>query len=237
MDRPEAGGEARARSLPGVTVRSVDCQLTCAENLRRDNRALAVGAPAVRVAVLSDRTVSVGIGVPSSAPYLDRARAAGFAVERSFSGGIAVMHAAGDLAWSIVLPRDHPAVGRDYLRAYDRLGRGVQRSLADHGLATSWVPPPGLSEEYCLLGTRGLVLSAPSGIVGGAAQHRTRTALLHHGHLAMRLDREALRRIFDLEGTRGADRLSSLEDAGLRTPADELATSIAESLESALERR
>lgn len=212
-------------------------ELTCAENLRRDDRALAAGAPAVRVAVMSDRAVSFGIGVPPTASYLDRARAAGFAVERRSSGGTGVMQAPGDLAWSLVLPRDHPAVGRDYLRAYDRLGRGVVRSLAGHGLAVSWVSPPGLSDEYCLLGTRGLVLSAPSGIVGGAAQHLTRTALLHHGHLAVRLDREVLCRIFDLEGAGGAGRLSSLEEAGLTTPVGELATSLAESLERELDRR
>ena len=146
-----------------------------------------------------------------------------------------MLHEAGDLAWSLVLPRDHPLVGRDFHRAFDRLGRGVSETLSEHGVRATWVPAPGLSEEFCLLGPRGQVLATPAGIVGGAAQHATRTALLHHGNLAVRLDRDAVRRLFDLGAPTAADRLGSLAGAGLRTPPEELAPALAEALARTIE--
>lgn len=231
MERGDLRGtnEAGPRSIGPVRV--VDLGVSCAEDTSADEALLARGVPAVRVAVLSDRAVSVGVGVRMSVPYLDRARAEGYAVVRRSSGGTGVLHAPGDLAWSLVLPRDHPLVGRDYLRAYDRLGRGVTAFLADRGVGASWVPAPGLSEEFCLLGHRGRVLATATGIVGGAAQHATRTSLLHHGTLTSRLDRATVHRLFDLGHLGSADRLSSLAEAGLANPAEELAPALAEALE------
>lgn len=214
----------------------VDGRVFLAHDTAADDTLLAVGAPAVHVAVLADRAVSVGVGVRGSAPYLDRARAEGYAVVRRSSGGTGVLHAPGDLAWSLVLPRNHPLVGRDYLRAYGRLGRGVVGFLADHGVSATWIPAPGLSEEFCLLGHRGQVLAARTGIVGGAAQHVTRTALLHHGTLTARIDRPAIARLFDLGRARAVDRLSSLAEAGLDHPLEELVPALADALARELER-
>ena len=230
MERGDLRGMHEAEPLSTGPARIVDLGVSCAEDTAADEVLLARGVPAVRVAVLSDRAVSVGVGVRMSAPYLDRARAEGYAVVRRSSGGTGVLHAPGDLAWSLVLPRDHPLVGRDYLRAYDRLGHGVTAFLADRGVSASWVPAPGLSEECCLLGHRGRVLATATGIVGGAAQHATRTSLLHHGTLTARLDRATMRRLFDLGHSRAADRLSSLAETGLVTPAEELAPALAEAL-------
>ena len=230
MER-DAGEERRLRgSLAHPPARLVDGRVSCADDTSADDRLLAAGAPAVHVAVLADRAISVGVGVPPTAPFLDRARAEGYSVVRRSSGGTGVLHAPGDLAWSLVLPREHRLVGRDYLRAFDRLGRGVVRFLADHGVRARWVPAPGLSEEFCLLGHRGQVLATNVGIVGGAAQHATRTALLHHGILTARIDRTTLARLFDLGGARAVDRLSSLAEAGLVTPLEELAPALAEAL-------
>lgn len=211
-------------------ARRVDGRISCAENSYADDALLAAGRPAVRVAILGDRAVSVGVGVRPTAPYLHRAQTEGLAIVRRSSGGTAVVHTPGDLAWSLVLPRDHPLVGRDYLRAYERLGRGVVRVLADTGVETGWVTAPGLSKDLCLLGSRGQVLAARTGIVGGAAQHATRTALLHHGILVARLDRATVQRVFLLGESGAAGRLSSLADAGLSTPAEALAPALAEAL-------
>ena len=225
--REEGSGGSSAARPP---VRIVDEHVSCADDTATDDTLLALGASAVHVAVLSDRAVSVGVGVPPSAPYLDRARAEGYSIVRRSSGGTGVLHAPGDLAWSIVLPRGHRLVGRDYLRAFDRLGRGVVDCLADHGVITTWVPAPGLSEEYCLLGHRGQVLATSVGIVGGAAQHATRTALLHHGTLTVRIDRPTVERIFDLGAASAVRRLSSLAEAGLLLPLEELVPALVESL-------
>ena len=233
--------DARGRRNPGRSAapppaRIVDGRVSLADDLSADDALLAAGAAAVHVAVLADRAVSVGVGVPLSAPYLNRARAEGYSIVRRSSGGTGVLHAPGDLAWSLVLPRDHRLVGRDYLRAFDRLGRGVVECLADHGVTATWIPAPGLSEEFCLLGHRGQVLATNAGIVGGAAQHATRAALLHHGTLTARLDRPTVTRLFDLGGARGVDRLSSLAEAGLVAPLEQLVPALADRLAREIER-
>ena len=226
---PDARGGVGGATPPSP-ARIVDGRVSCADDVSADDRLLARGAAVVRVAVLADRAVSVGVGVPLSAAYLNRARAEGYSVVRRSSGGTGVLHEPGDLAWSLVLPLDHPLVGHDYLRAFGRLGRGVVRFLADHGVTATWIPAPGLSEEFCLLGHRGQVLATNAGILGGAAQHARRAALLHHGTLTARLDRPMVARLFDLGGARGLDQLSSLTEAGLSMPLEKLAPALADAL-------
>ncbi len=218
-----------------VPARVVDRGISVADDIAADDALLAAGGPAVRVAVLADRAISVGVGVPGTAPYLRRARAEGYPVLHRSSGGTGVLHEVGDLAWSLVLPREHPLVGRDFHRAFGRLGRGVAETLTEHGVRSAWVPSPGLSDEYCLLGHRGQVLATPAGIVGGAAQHATRTALLHHGNLAARLDRGAVTRLFDLGAPTAVDHLASLAGAGLRRRPEELAPMLAAAIARAIE--
>lgn len=185
------------------------------EEVRADEAILREGKPCGRVAVLSDRAVSVGVGVPESTPYLARAHALGWPVVRRETGGTGLLHAPGDLAWTLVLPRADPRVGRDYVRAYARLGRSVVRFLDSEGVPASWEPPPGLRDDYCLFGSRGSVLHAGNRILGGAAQHLTARALLHHGILPRSIDRVALSRIFGARPVDGWDQLSGLEDLGL----------------------
>ena len=189
-------------------------ELGCAENLRRDEAMLRGGGPGARVAVLADRAISIGVTVLDSSAVVRRARAAGWSILRRGSGGTAVLHAPGDLAWSIVLPRSDPRVGRDYARHYDRLGAAVRRCLAEEGVATEWGPPPDRSAEYCLLGPRGSVLRADGRVLGGAAQHVSGTALLHHGILLRRVEVGPLRQIFDL-GNRELNELTGLDALGV----------------------
>jgi lipoate-protein ligase A len=195
---------------------------------------LRAGVPAVRVAVLADDALSVGVGVPDSADYLARARAERVPVVRRSSGGTGILHAPGDLAWSVVLPRSHPLVGRDYVRAYARLGRGAVRFLRGEGHEAAWAPAPGVSDGCCLLGTRGEVLEVGGRILGGAAQHASRTFLLHHGILPYRLDRADLSRIFDLTSPGPADRLAGLVDLGMERPSEGTARRLAEAIAAEL---
>ncbi len=196
---------------------------TCAANLAADEALLRRGVRARRVAVLADRALSVGVGVAPSAPYLVRAQAAGLPVVRRSTGGTGVIHGAGDLAWSIVLPRDDPTVGRDFVRAYGRLGRGVVRFLGEHGLSAEWAPPPGIAPDYCLLSGRGQVLALGDRILGGAAQHLSRTALLHHGIVPLDVDRESIARVFGLTATGAGERLTSLRGLGITDEPEALA--------------
>ena len=209
---------------------TLDVGIRCADDVRADEDLLRRGSAAIRVAVLGDRALSVGAAARPSMEFLDRAQAEGWPIVRRDSGGSAVLHAPGDLAWTLIIPRADPRLGRDYVRRYDRFGNGVVRFLEAEGISSRWGEPPGLATTYCLLGARGSVLRVDGRILGGAAQHLSLRALLHHGILPRTLDRPALARLFGLSSGTGLDRLTSLEELGLREPSEVLAERLARAL-------
>jgi lipoate-protein ligase A len=193
-----------------VTVR-FEGRRTAAENTESDRALLQAGERAGRVAVLSDRSLSLGVAQSLDTPSARRARERSWAVGQRSTGGTGVLHLPGDIAWAMVLPRDHPAVGRDFVRAYDRLGRGVVEALAPMGAAVSWGPPIHFSADFCLLGPRGRVLSREGRVLGGAA---------------LRVDRTALRELFELSDA-ALDHVTCLRELGVPLPAEEIAQAIA----------
>ena len=210
--------------------------MSCVDDVRTDEVVLHRGVPAVRVAVLSDRAVSYGVGVRAEAPFLARAAKEGVPIVRRATGGTGLLHAPGDLAWSVVLPRGDPRVGRDFVRAYARLGEGVVRFLAERRISTRWQEPPGSDPEYCLLSARGLVLKHGDQVLGGAAQHLAGGALLHHGILPLELDRPLLKRLFELS-THSLNRLTSLRELGIVGGSEELAWKLAARISDTLSGR
>jgi len=220
---------------PGLTT-WVDVRVSCADDVRTDEVILRRGVPAVRVAVLSDRAVSYGVGVRAEAPFLARSVKEGIPTVRRATGGTGLLHAPGDLAWSVVLPRGDPRVGRDFVRAYARLGEGVVRFLEERRVPTRWQEPPGSDPEYCLLSSRGLVLKHGDQVLGGAAQHLAGGALLHHGILPLELDRPLLRRLFGLSAA-AAQHLTSLRELGVDGAPEPLAWRLAASLSDTLSGR
>lgn len=184
----------------------------------------------MRVARLADVALSYGVGVRADVGYLVRARAAGVGVVRRSSGGSGVLHGPGDLAWSVVIPRNDPRVGRDFVHGYARLGAGVIRFLERLGIRAAWGPPPGISEEFCVLSSRGQVLSVGGRVLGGAAQHLSRTALLHQGMISRAVDRAQVSALFDLRPSVLAERVVGLEELGIATVPDALATRLAADL-------
>ena len=222
----ERGPGSAVAADAGAAISEVDC----AANSAADLSLLRAGSIACRVAILTNRAVSVGSGVDESAPYLGRVRAAGLPVVRRSSGGTGVLHAPGDLAWSIVLPRRHPLAGRDFVRAYPRLGEGVVRWLGDLGVSAVWTGPLGRSTDYCLLSARGHVLSVGERVLGGAAQHLSGSSLLHHGILPLEVDRPAVTRLFGLDENGATDRLTSLRELGIRGSPRRLAEGLARAI-------
>ncbi len=220
-----APGTAAVRE-PSGSIRPI----SVAENFDSDESMLRSDRPAVRVGVLLDRAVSYGVGVPPSAPFLTRAAADKIPTIRRSTGGSGLLHLPGDLVWSIVLPRADPRVGRDFLRAYSRLGRGAVRFLDGSGLPAAWKRAPGSAAAYCTLSERGEVLCVRDRIVGGAAQHLTGSALLHQGTISTDLDRPMIHRLFDLGPSGPAGQLDSLRGLGLRTDPQELAAGLLEAL-------
>jgi lipoate-protein ligase A len=193
------------------------------EELERQEALLARGEPAVRVAVVRDRAVSYGVRVPPEVNYLARARAEGLEVAPRTGGGTGLLHLEGDLVWAVVLPRTDPRVGRDFVRAYARLGAPLVRLLADEGRSARWTAAPGLADAYCPLSALGQVLVVDDRIVGGAAQHVTAKALLHHGSLSTGIDRASVDRLFGLAPGGPSARLAGLAELGVRVPPGALA--------------
>ncbi len=224
----EAEGDRPVLARPRV---SFGPSRTAEENARADASLVRSGGSGGCVTSLSDRSVSVGVGVRGAPPYLRRARRLGLAVVRRTSGGTAVVHGPGDLAWSLVVPRRDPRAGPDFVRAYGRLGAGVVRFLARRGIVASWQPSPGLSAEYCLLGSRGYALAVGDRILGGAAQHATATSLLHHGIVPLEVDRPLIARLFGWDSPGPADRLTGLRELGIADPIETLGRDLAAALD------
>jgi lipoate-protein ligase A len=187
-----------------------DGLLLPAENLARDDAALQALQGLVRVARISAPALSIGVGQPTDAPSARRARALGIPVLRRSTGGTGVLLGDGDVVWSIVLPRDDPRVGTDFVHAYGRFGRGIVDTLASFGVRAEWGPALGLSEEFCFLGSRGCALTSGGRALGGAAQHATRSAILHHGVVPLTLDRQRLEAVFGLAPAFSEPKLTTL---------------------------
>jgi lipoate-protein ligase A len=222
--------EQRSASGPGAARHGT----TGAANLEEDARRLRAAVRSTRAAALLDRSISYGVAVHGEPGYLARARAATLPVLRRSTGGSGVLHLPGDLTWSVVLPRTDPRVGRDYVRAYDRLGAGVVSFLAAHGVGAVWSAAPDLVPDYCVLSGRGQVLSIGTRVLGGAAQHATRHALLHQGMIARRVDGPVLEQIFGIRERSVLDRLTGLEELGISDPPAVLAQQLADALDRAL---
>jgi lipoate-protein ligase A len=215
---------------PNDPARGSGRRVSAGTELEAHEALLRRAVPAFRVGVLDRPALSYGVGVPEEAAYAVRARRAGVATFPRTSGGSGVLHAPGDLVWALVLPRSDPRVGRDFARAYGRLGRAIVAGLEGAGVPTRWLPAPGLSESYCPLSSRGEVLVASSGIVGGAAQHATGSALLHQGFVAWEVDRAAVDRLFDLPPGGPSARLGGVEPVVPGLTPERLAGAVAEAL-------
>lgn len=176
-------------------------------------RALTAGAMrAARVGTASDVALSAGVAVPREAASLLRGEGDGIPVLRRLSGGTVVLVRPSDILWSVVVPRARGARPTAGLHAYAELGAGIVQALADDGIPAEWTESPGLSAEFCLLGLRGRALSVGGRVVGGAAQHLTAAALLHHGILLRTVDRPLLERLFGLSPETLTHRVTSLDE-------------------------
>jgi lipoate-protein ligase A len=200
--------------------------VTADQYAREDEEALRRGRAVARVAVLARGALSVGVSQGEDSPCIQRARKLELPVVRRSTGGLGIWHAPGDVVWSLVLPRNDPRVGRDFSRAYARLGAGPVRVLEELGVPCAWKPPLGLAGEYCLLSGRGAVLTVDGRAIGGAAQHLSREALLHHGVLPYRLEPTRLQQLFEVPREVVERALAGWEQVTGGIPAADLAMSV-----------
>ena len=200
--------------------------VTLADELAEHERLLRRGTAQLRVRVVRAAALSYGVSVHDDATYLQRARAEGLPTVGRSTGGTGLLHLPGDLVWAVVLPRDDPRVGRDFARAFDRLGAGISDGLRAAGVEAGWAPAPGLSDDYCPLSSRGSVLVAAGRVLGGAAQHATSRALLHHGGISWTVDRPRVGRIFGPLPATTLERLGGVGDLGATLTAARLAAAL-----------
>jgi lipoate-protein ligase A len=223
-------------SSPKPSGTSTVSVVTPEEYTRTDEELLRKGEPMTRAAVLSGSALSIGVSQRDDARCVVRARQLGIPIVKRSTGGLGLWHAPGDVVWSMILSRSDPRVGRDFSRAYRRLGVGPVRLMEERGATAEWIPPRGPEGEYCLLSGRGDVLSVRGLALGGAAQHVTRQALLHHGVLSYRLDRDRLQQLFGLSAPVVDQSLTCLEEVAPGTTSDTWARRLAAILGAGLER-
>lgn len=212
----------------------VDEQGASAAQILEDGEALLrAGELSVRVGVFSQAAVSVGVAQKEVGALEARASAQGLPFVRRSSGGSSLLHLPGDLYWTLVIPRAHPAARPGFVHRYAELGAGWVDFLSKRRTGFSWACPSGTFEPYCLLSSRGLVLARQGRAVGGASQHVTREALLHHGTVQSTLDPARLSELFGVPAPVASERLTSLEAEGLEVGRSAL-PGLAEALAHAL---
>lgn len=204
--------------------------MTATDYTALDEELLRLGQRNARVATLSDSSLSVGVSQRDDARCIQKARELDIPVVRRSTGGLGVWHAPGDVVWSIILPRSDTRVGRDFSKAYARLGTATVRFLNGQGVSGAWAAPTGPPSECCLLSGQGAVLRVSDRTLGGAAQHITRDALLHHGVLPYRLDPARLQELFGLSRAVVNQHLTSLVEVLGARPATELARELGTAL-------
>ncbi len=193
---------------------------SCAEWIADDARFVREGRPGAWAGCLKDAAVSIGIAHRPPTEWFRRCAAEGLPVLRRETGGSALLHLPGDLAWSLVFARRPGALPPRFAESYAPLGAPVVEALARSGTTAAWTAPLCLSDQFCLFGRRGMVLSTGDRALGGAAQHLTRDALLHHGVVGASLDRPRLSRLFDVEPRLIAERLTALDELAGAPPAE-----------------
>jgi lipoate-protein ligase A len=201
--------------------KTIHGSLTVPEGIARDEEALSKGEIHVQVARCKTLTLSLGVSQSLESREARRAREMGVPVFKRTSGGTGLLHCPGDIFWSVVLPRDSQWVGRDFIHRYSHFGAGWVDFLSRRRLTASWIKAPDGFPSYCLFSGRGEVLATGGRVLGGASQHVTSKALLHHGTVACTLDSVVIEEVFGMpkELTKG---LSSLEDEGVKVDEGDL---------------
>lgn len=167
----------------------LDPPLPARTNMERDEALLQSPVPVLRLYSWQEPTLSLGCFQKDSFP--------GWPCVRRPSGGRALWHA-DEITYALVLPES----GRLSVReAFCGVTRGLATAL--RALGASEVEtcaadniPPGRDNPSCMAVTRLGELSARGCKLAGSAQVRRGNALLQHGSLPRRLDRENLRRLW-----------------------------------------
>lgn len=182
-------------ALDGVEVRALPTEARAgAMNMALDAVAaetVSAGGPAsVRVYGWQPSTLSLGYAQASETVDWGYCEGVGIDVTRRPTGGGGIYHdAVGDIAYSIVAPRD--ALPGDLLEAYERLCSPVVAAFERMGVPVRFADAqrPAALAPACYLReinpAHDLVVGAKTTArkISGNAQHRRRDAVVQHGSL------------------------------------------------------
>jgi len=152
-------------------------------------------------------------------PLLD---AHGVACVRRMTGGGALVHG-GDLSYSLVFPRSYLA-GAGVKESYRHLCSFLIRLYEKLGLEAWFTADAGLeavSSPVCLAANEPYDIVIGGRKMGGNAQRYSKHALLMHGSIPMRFDRDRFAPLFDSDS--GLERAACLESLQVPILYEELA--------------
>lgn len=214
---------------PEIPVQTLGWR-SAAEILGASESALYEGSPRVLLGRFIATALTLGVAQSLDSGIRDLARRKEIEIVIRGSGGLGVLHERGDLAWSLVLPRTDPRVGKNYIRNYAELGNGVVEGFRRFDIRGEWRPSGGRDPEICLLAERGEVLWIDGRVAGGAAQHLSGNALLHHGCIAVGSPGESTARLFGRDPKELRRKLVGLDELGEPPDPDLLLTAIGEEM-------
>lgn len=220
-------------------------------NMARDEavlEAVAAGAapPTLRFFTWLGRWLSIGMAQSAGAVDRQALAATGTGLVRRPSGGTAVLHV-DQVAWSLILPANHPLAPPDILLSYRRQAALTLETLARLGVAARGVsreearaPLPDQTLEAACFGALApseIVVGTPPRKLVGWGQVRRRGVVLHHAVLPLRFDAPSLAALLVVDRERLARALSArvigLDEAGgMAVGAQDVAAAFAASLEA-----
>ena len=212
----------------------LDRRRTGAANMALDSALLARGEPAVRLYGWEPACVSLGYTQGEEA--VDRAVRAAHGidlVERPTGGG-AILHAASEVTYAVVLPTSYPGLPDDLFGSYRFMAEGVRHALGALGLDAEYRQAAGGKDAFCYLREAGVAITVGGRKVSGGAQRRTRTAILQHGTVLVESEPDLLGALFREDPARIAAGVGSLADLGVSVERDELVGILADSFVATL---
>ncbi len=191
--------------------------------------------PTLRLYRWQPPTVSLGLLQSFEAVNEEVCRQLGFDIVRRPSGGGAVLHQY-EITYAVVIDGRLCPYGSSVLSTYRWLAEGLKAGLKRLGVDILSSPLPYSNpltpEPFCFARLTDADLSVNGRKLGGSAQARKRNFLLQHGSIPLRLDIDAIERIF---GSMERSRFTCVEEVLKRSVnLDEFAEALVQGFSEAL---
>jgi lipoate-protein ligase A len=155
---------------------------------------LSPAEPVLRVYQWRPACLSLGYGQRLAEIDRDGCAARGVDVTRRLTGGRAVLHAADELTYSVILPAALLPVGRNISAAYDWISGGLRAALAQLGIEVERTERHGAEghDPACFASALGGDLAVDGRKLLGSAQCHKYGGILQHGSLPVTVDDDLL---------------------------------------------